>query len=68
MVEASRPYDDGRGGTMRSHGHGHFGPGHHGRGERDQEGRRAAFGPFGPPFGGGPWGPGPEVSVSMGTH
>ncbi|MFE0633413.1 PadR family transcriptional regulator [Streptomyces sp. NPDC058864] len=44
---------------MRSHGHGHFGPGHHGRGEHDQEGRRAAFGPFGPPFGGGPWGPGP---------
>lgn len=44
---------------MRSHGHGHFGPGHHGRGEHEQEGRRAAFGPFGPPFGGGPWGPGP---------
>ncbi|WP_434587924.1 PadR family transcriptional regulator [Streptomyces sp. A5-4] len=38
---------------MRSHGHGEWGPGHHGRG--DSEGRRAAFGPFGPPFG-GPWG------------
>ncbi|MFE2546333.1 PadR family transcriptional regulator [Actinacidiphila glaucinigra] len=44
---------------MRSHGHGHFGPGHHGRGDHEQDGRRAAFGPFGPPFGGGPWGPGP---------
>ncbi|MBW3708737.1 PadR family transcriptional regulator, partial [Streptomyces griseus] len=47
---------------MRSHGHGyehgpgHYGPGHHGRGEGD--GRRAAFGPFGPPFGGGPFGGG----------
>ncbi|MGW0564832.1 PadR family transcriptional regulator [Streptomyces sp. NPDC003016] len=42
---------------MRSHGHGHgdCGPGHRGRGEF--EGRRAAFGPFGPPFG-GPWGGG----------
>ncbi|MET7937078.1 PadR family transcriptional regulator [Streptomyces sp. NPDC005322] len=41
---------------MRSHGHGHEhrGPGHHGRGER--EGRRAAFGPFGPGFGGPPFG------------
>ena len=39
---------------MHSQGHsahGHCGPGHHGWGER--EGRRAAFGPFGPPFGGG---------------
>ncbi|WP_431950333.1 PadR family transcriptional regulator [Actinacidiphila sp. bgisy167] len=44
---------------MRSRGHGHFGPGHRGRGDHEQEGRRAAFGPFGPPFGGGPWGPGP---------
>jgi DNA-binding PadR family transcriptional regulator len=46
---------------MRSQGphtHGNGGPGHHGWGER--EGRRAAFGPFGPPFGGGggPFGPG----------
>ncbi|MEU1071702.1 MULTISPECIES: PadR family transcriptional regulator [unclassified Streptomyces] len=41
---------------MRSHGHGQHGPGHHGRG--DFEGRRAAFGPFGPGFGGGPFGPG----------
>lgn len=43
---------------MRSHGHdhGHQGPGHHGWGERDE--RRPAFGPFGPPFGGGPFGPG----------
>lgn len=43
---------------MRSHGHGHgqHGPGHRGRG--DFEGRRAAFGPFGPGFGGGPFGPG----------
>ncbi len=45
---------------MRSHGHGSFGPGRprHEQGEFD--GRRAAFGPFGPPFGhlGGPWGPG----------
>ncbi|MBT2505805.1 helix-turn-helix transcriptional regulator [Streptomyces sp. ISL-98] len=40
---------------MRSHGHGDCGPGHRGRG--DSEGRRAAFGPFGPPFG-GPWGGG----------
>ncbi|MFI6476078.1 MULTISPECIES: PadR family transcriptional regulator [unclassified Streptomyces] len=42
---------------MRSHGygqHGQQGPGHRGRG--DSEGRRAAFGPFGPGFGGGPWG------------
>jgi DNA-binding PadR family transcriptional regulator len=39
------------------HGHGDCGPGHRGWGER--EGRRAAFGPFGPPFGGGgPFGPG----------
>ncbi|MFD9790175.1 PadR family transcriptional regulator [Streptomyces sp. NPDC059070] len=43
---------------MRSHGHGYgqHGPGHRGRG--DSEGRRAAFGPFGPGFGGGPFGPG----------
>ncbi|SEG95914.1 DNA-binding transcriptional regulator, PadR family [Actinacidiphila yanglinensis] len=44
---------------MRSqgpHAHGHCGPGHHGWGER--EGARAAFGPWGPPFGGGPFGPG----------
>ncbi|MEV0965807.1 MULTISPECIES: PadR family transcriptional regulator [unclassified Streptomyces] len=49
---------------MRSHGHGfgsgpgesHCGPGHRGRGE--YEGRRAAFGPFGPAFGGPPWGGG----------
>ncbi|MGW7052365.1 PadR family transcriptional regulator [Streptomyces sp. NPDC054887] len=40
---------------MRSHGHADCGPGRHGRGEF--EGRRAAFGPFGPPFG-GPWGGG----------
>ncbi|MEU3755341.1 PadR family transcriptional regulator [Streptomyces olivoreticuli] len=50
----------------RSQGHGHehehHGPGRHGRG--DFEGRRAAFGPFGPGFGGppfgggGPWGRG----------
>ncbi|MEU0690434.1 PadR family transcriptional regulator [Streptomyces uncialis] len=46
---------------MRPHGHeydgqGSCGPGHHGRG--GFEGRRAAFGPFGPGFGpgGGPWG------------
>lgn len=45
---------------MRSHGNGHFGPGHRGRGDHEREGLRAAFGPFGPPFGGGgPWGPGP---------
>ncbi|MCB5168699.1 PadR family transcriptional regulator [Streptomyces bambusae] len=31
-------------------GHGHCGPGHQGA---DFDGRRAAFGPFGPPFGGG---------------
>ncbi|MET9364189.1 PadR family transcriptional regulator [Streptomyces sp. NPDC006632] len=42
---------------MRSHGHGQHGPGHHGRG--DFEGRRSAFGPFGPGSGGGPWGGGP---------
>ncbi|MFE3830034.1 PadR family transcriptional regulator [Streptomyces sp. NPDC096310] len=46
---------------MRSHGHehgpgpGHCGPGQFGRG--DFEGRRGAFGPFGPPFG-GPFGGG----------
>ncbi|WP_327237629.1 PadR family transcriptional regulator [Streptomyces sp. NBC_01317] len=56
---------------MRSqaHGHGHEhghehgpGSGHCGPGERGRggfEGRRAAFGPFGPPFGGGPFGGGP---------
>ncbi|MFI0901005.1 PadR family transcriptional regulator [Streptomyces sp. NPDC020983] len=38
------------------HGHGPCAHGEHGPGER--EGRRPAFGPFGPPFGGGPWGPG----------
>ncbi|MFD5713428.1 PadR family transcriptional regulator [Streptomyces pharetrae] len=58
---------------MRSHGfeRGHGGPGRHGRSEFGSgfgggfEGRRAAFGPFGPGgpgfggpgFGGGPWGP-----------
>ncbi|HEY5834482.1 PadR family transcriptional regulator [Streptomyces sp.] len=43
---------------MRSAGHGHgpCGPGPHGWGERDPW--RAAFGPFGPPFGGGHFGPG----------
>ncbi|MFF3491550.1 PadR family transcriptional regulator [Streptomyces sp. NPDC002795] len=43
------------------HGHGNFGPGQHGRGGFEPggfEGRRAAFGPFGPGFG-GPGGPGP---------
>jgi DNA-binding PadR family transcriptional regulator len=35
------------------HGHGHRGPGHQGWG--DSERRRSAFGPFGPPFGGGPF-------------
>ncbi|WP_037914967.1 PadR family transcriptional regulator [Actinacidiphila yeochonensis] len=47
-------------GPADAHPHGHHGPcggGPHGWGERD--GRRAAFGPFGPPFGGGgPFGPG----------
>ncbi|MEW1901156.1 MULTISPECIES: PadR family transcriptional regulator [unclassified Streptomyces] len=50
---------------MRSHGHecgnGH-GAGRGGRGpggRGDFEGRRAAFGPFGPGFGGGPFGGGP---------
>jgi DNA-binding PadR family transcriptional regulator len=45
-------------GNDHGHGLGHCGPGHHGRGER--EGLRAAFGQFGPPFGGpgGPFGPG----------
>ncbi|MFF2166224.1 PadR family transcriptional regulator [Streptomyces sp. NPDC058175] len=38
------------------HGHGQCGPGHLGRG--GFEGRRAAFGPFGPGFGPGPWGGG----------
>ncbi|MEU6850294.1 PadR family transcriptional regulator [Actinacidiphila alni] len=41
---------------MRSHGHDHGQHGHRGWGERDE--RRSAFGPFGPPFGGGPFGPG----------
>ncbi|MEU6987401.1 PadR family transcriptional regulator [Streptomyces sp. NPDC046324] len=50
---------------MRSHGHEHghgdCGPGPRGRGgpRGDFEGRRAAFGQFGPGFGGGPWGGGP---------
>ncbi|MFB7448243.1 MULTISPECIES: PadR family transcriptional regulator [unclassified Streptomyces] len=50
---------------MRSHGH-EYGNGHgHGRGgcgpgpRGDFEGRRGAFGSFGPGFGGGPWGGGP---------
>ncbi|MEV4430214.1 PadR family transcriptional regulator [Streptomyces sp. NPDC053792] len=50
---------------MRSPGH-EYGNGHgHGRGgcgpgpRGDFEGRRAAFGPFGPGFGGGPFGGGP---------
>ncbi|MFF4170771.1 PadR family transcriptional regulator [Streptomyces sp. NPDC001744] len=52
---------------MRSHGH-EYGDGHGaGRGGRgrgpggrgDFDGRRAAFGPFGPGFGGGPFGGGP---------
>ncbi|MGW7006684.1 PadR family transcriptional regulator [Streptomyces sp. NPDC054933] len=52
---------------MRSHGYGHgrehFGPGAQGRPQGPEgfgfEQRRAAFGPFGPPFGGGgPWGHG----------
>ncbi|GAA1926313.1 PadR family transcriptional regulator [Streptantibioticus ferralitis] len=51
---------------MRSHGYGygreHFGPGGQGRPQGSEgfgfEQRRAAFGPFGPPFGGGPWGHG----------
>ncbi|MER5312089.1 PadR family transcriptional regulator [Streptomyces sp. NPDC002773] len=50
---------------MRSHGH-EYGNGHGaGRGgcgpgpRNDFEGRRAAFGPFGPGFGGGPFGGGP---------
>ncbi|MDX6314577.1 MAG: hypothetical protein QOF84_7434 [Streptomyces sp.] len=43
---------------FQGEGHRHGGPGHHGRGGHEE--RRAAFGPFGPPFGGGgPWGPGP---------
>ncbi|MEV7277561.1 PadR family transcriptional regulator [Streptomyces sp. NPDC093111] len=42
------------------HGHGHGGGrGNCGPGPRGEfEGRRAAFGPFGPGFGGGPWGGG----------
>ncbi|MFH8992975.1 PadR family transcriptional regulator [Streptomyces sp. NPDC017940] len=44
------------------HGHGHGrGRGPYGPGREDGEGfegRRAAFGPFGPGFGGGPWGGG----------
>lgn len=42
------------------HGHGHGGGrGDCGPGPRGEfEGRRAAFGPFGPGFGGGPWGGG----------
>ncbi|GAA3397935.1 PadR family transcriptional regulator [Streptomyces roseoviridis] len=48
---------------MRTHGHEHrhgHGGGSCGPGPRGEfEGRRAAFGPFGPgPFGGGPWGGG----------
>ncbi|WP_329015616.1 PadR family transcriptional regulator [Streptomyces sp. NBC_00690] len=36
-------------GQEHEHGHGHCGPGHQGRGGSD--GRRGAFGSFGPPFG-----------------
>ncbi|MFE4722386.1 MULTISPECIES: PadR family transcriptional regulator [unclassified Streptomyces] len=43
-------------GYEHEHGHGQCGPGHPGRG--GFEGRRAAFGPFGPGFGPGPWGGG----------
>ncbi|MEV0600635.1 PadR family transcriptional regulator [Streptomyces sp. NPDC050315] len=43
---------------MRSHGHEHWGSGRHGGGRSEYEGRRAAFGPFGPPFGGPPFGGG----------
>ncbi len=49
---------------MRSHGYGHGrerrGPGgdRRSQGAEGFEQRRAAFGPFGPPFGGGPWGHG----------
>ncbi|MGW1229849.1 PadR family transcriptional regulator [Streptomyces sp. NPDC001478] len=46
---------------MHAHDHGHgrgpCGPGRYEQG--DFEGRRAAFGQFGPPFGGGPFGGGP---------
>ncbi|MBZ4014494.1 PadR family transcriptional regulator [Streptomyces purpurogeneiscleroticus] len=43
---------------MRPHGHEHWGAGRHGGGRGEYEGRRAAFGPFGPPFGGPPFGGG----------
>ena len=43
-------------GHEHGRGHGHCGPGAHAWGER--ESRRGAFGPFGPPWGGGPFGPG----------
>lgn len=47
------------------HGYGRRGPGPQGRG--DFEGRRAAFGPFGPPFGGGPFGVAPSVAGVAGV-
>ncbi|GAA0497782.1 PadR family transcriptional regulator [Streptomyces olivaceiscleroticus] len=43
---------------MRTHGNEHWGPGRRGGGRGEYEGRRAAFGPFGPPFGGPPFGGG----------
>ncbi|MFJ4923171.1 PadR family transcriptional regulator [Streptomyces sp. NPDC088725] len=46
---------------MRPHGHEcgpEHGHGRHGHGMGGFEGRRGAFGPFGPPFGGGPFGGG----------
>lgn len=49
-----RSYGDGPA-HEHGRGHGHCGPGHQGRGDR--EGRRAAFGPWGPAFG-GPFGSG----------
>jgi DNA-binding PadR family transcriptional regulator len=51
---------------MRSHGHGHGKLGPQGWGEREQ--RRPAFGPFGPAFGGGPFGPGPFLGHGPGGH
>ncbi|MEU9900396.1 PadR family transcriptional regulator [Streptomyces phaeochromogenes] len=44
-------------GPGEGHGRGRGGPGHSGRG--GFEGRRSAFGPFGPGFGGPGFGPGP---------
>ncbi|MGI5350982.1 PadR family transcriptional regulator [Streptomyces sp. CA-250714] len=57
MEEGARQYGPGRGDGIEGADGGPCGPHRHGRGRGRGPGRgRAAFGPFGPPFGGGPFG------------